>query len=302
MTVGRHKYRQLQENYKTWLTTLGFSSHTVYNYPQMLNFFFEYLDTQGVSQINKLTQNHIKNYFNYLQTRPNMRKSGALSVSHLNKSFDAVDKFLEFLQHNGSENTPFPTNYRILETKSEVTGKVKAFTKEEIQLLYQATSKLFVGLPFRESEPRQALATLVLDLCYGCGLRKSEAYKLLIEDIDFDKNLLFIRQAKGNKDRYIPMSELVRERIKLFVYQYRRSFNATHKRVFPLTFHTLAYYGKILLQNSGLEYSTGTGIHTLRHSIATHLLENGMSIEQIAKFLGHSSLESTQVYTHLINE
>ncbi|MBI1838359.1 MAG: tyrosine-type recombinase/integrase [Flavobacteriia bacterium] len=118
----------------------------------------------------------------------------------------------------------------------------------------------------------------------------------------FDKNLLFVQKAKGNKDRYIPMSETVTQRMKLFIYQYRKSFKVNHKRAFPLTLHTLAYYAKLLFQNSGLEYETGTGLHTLRHSIATHLLENGMSIEQIAKFLGHSSLESTQVYTHLMNE
>jgi integrase/recombinase XerD len=303
MTVGRHKHTYLLEQYKKWLKTLGFSSHTVYNYPQMLNLFFEYLDTQGVSQIYQLTQNHVKNYFDYLQTRPNMRTgSKTLSVAHLNKSFDAVDKFLEFLQQIGSKNTTSPTNYRILETKSEQVQKVKAFKKDDINTLYATAQKLFPRLPFGEAEPRRALATLILDLCYGCGLRKSEAYKLLIEDIDFDKKLLFIKQAKGYKDRYIPMSETVTQRIKLFIYQYRSSFKATHKRAFPLSLHSLAYYSKILLQNSGLKYSTGIGLHTLRHSIATHLLQNGMSIEQIAKFLGHNSLESTQIYTHLSNE
>ena len=303
MTVGRHKYAELEEYYKTWLKTLGFSSHTVYNYPKMLNLFFDYLNEKGIYPITQLTTKHVKNYFNYLQTRPNMRTGAtALSVAHINKSFDAVDKFLEFLQHNGSQNTPLPTNYRILQTKAELTQKVKALTKEEIQILYSTALNLFPQMPFKEAEPRKALATLVLDLCYGCGLRKSEAYKLLIQDIDFDKNLLFVRKAKGNKDRYIPMSETITQRVKLFVYEYRKCFDVEHKRVFPLLFGSLAYYGKILFQNSELEYEKGTGLHTLRHSIATHLLQNGMSIEQIAKFLGHNSLESTQIYTHLMNE
>jgi integrase/recombinase XerD len=260
-----NSYKELTQNYKEYLHILGFSSHTVYNYPKMLRFFLEYIHTQGVSQINKLTTEHVNNYFNHLQT-------------------------------------PSPINYRILETKAERAQKVSALSKEEIHTLYQTTPKLFVQLPFSEAELRQALATLVLDLCYGCGLRKSEAFKLLVSDIDFDKKLLFIRQAKGYKDRYIPMSETITKRIQLFVYQYRKSFNTNHTRVFPLSLPSLAYYGKIIFQNSGLEYQTAAGLHTLRHSIATHLLQNGMSIEQIAKFLGHSSLESTQIYTHILHE
>lgn len=298
-----NSYQTLTENYKEHLQTLGFSFHTVKSYPQMLRYFLNYLDMQGVSQINKLTQKHVNNYFDYLETRPNMRISGkALSKAHLNKNFDAVDKFVEFLHVRGLATAPQPTNYRILETKSEIDGKVKAFTKEEVQTLYESTNKLFIQYTFKEAEPRRALAVLILDLCYGCGLRRSEAYNLQIENVDFDKKLLFISQSKGNKDRYVPMSETITNRIKEFIYQHRRFFNTNDNRVFPLTFYSLPYYFKILLRYSGLHYDYGTGVHILRHSIATHLLQNGMNIEQISRFLGHSTLESTQVYTHLLEE
>jgi integrase/recombinase XerD len=301
MTVGRHTFSKIPaevlRNYTQYLQTLGFSSHTVYNYPKMLNLFFEYLERNGICSVQQLTQQHVFEYFAYLQTRPNMRTSAvALSSAHLNKSFDCVDKFLEFLQHNGLKSAPSPTHFRILETKTQTPT---VLTTKEIQLLYTSAQELFAQYSYREAQPRRALATLVLDLCYGCGLRKSEAYKLLLEDIEFDKHLIFIPQAKGNKDRYIPMSETVSKRIQLFVYEHRRFFAVNHKRVFPLSLDSLAYYGKILFQNSGLEYAAG--LHTLRHSIATHLHQNGMSIEQIAKFLGHSSLESTQIYTHITN-
>jgi integrase/recombinase XerD len=231
-----------------------------------------------------------------------MRVSGkVLSASHLNKSFDAIDKFLEFLHGQGCQNTPPPTHYRIMEENSR-ERKIKYLTKEQIQTLYNSTGNLFPQLLYKEAEPRQAIATLILDLCYGCGLRKSEVFNLLIEDIDLNKQILFVRQAKGYKDRYVPLSEAINKRIEFFIYQHRRAFNTQNKKLFPLSLHSLPYYFKILLKNSGLQYETGTGLHTLRHSIATHLLQNGMSIEQIARFLGHSTLESTQVYTHLINE
>lgn len=293
-------FEELQNHYGKWLHILGFSSHTVYGFPKMLYYFFEYLENKGIYHITQLTSSHINGYFQHLQTRPSMRRKEALSISHLNKNFDAIDKLLEFLHGQDCQNIPLPTRYRILEEKNSRERKIKYLTTEEIKILYNSTRKLFPYYPLKKSEPRQALATLILDLCYGCGLRKSEAYNLLLEDIDFDKKLLFVRQAKGYKDRYIPLNESVSKRIEIFIYQHHRAFNIKHKRVFPLTLHTLAYYFQILLKASRI--NKHAGLHTLRHSIATHLLQNGMSIEQIAKFLGHSTLESTQVYTHLINE
>ena len=287
-------YTELQNHYQTWLKTLGFSVSTVYSYPKMVHYFLEYLKNKGVCHITMLKNSHVNEYFTHLQTRRNMRKGNALSVAHLNKTFDATDKFLEFLNQTGCQNVPSPTSYRILQTRKQ---EVQALTKEEIQTIYQSVSKLFPRLPFGEVEARQAVATLVLDLCYGCGLRKKEAFNLLIEDIDLDKKILLVRQAKGYKDRYVPLSENINGRIKVFIYQYRKSFNVKHKRLFPYTLHSLFEYIKKLRRVSGLDKDFG--LHTLRHSIATHLLQNGMSVEQIARFLGHATLDSTQIYTHL---
>lgn len=300
----QNHFTQLQDHYRAWLDTLGFSPGVVYSYPKMLYHLFDYLQTKGVYHITALRASHITDYFEHLQTRPNMRLSSkALSKSHLNKSFDSIDKFLEFLHQRGMSSAPQPTRYRIMETRSEVMNKVKIFTRQEIQTLYHSAQKLFTTyLAYKDTEPRQAIAILILDLCYGCGLRKSEAFNLLIEDIDPDRKILFVRQAKGYKDRYVPISQAVNKRIKVFIYQHRRAFNTQSKRLFPLSFHALPCYFKLLLKSSGLQYQRGTGLHTLRHSIATHLLQNGMSIEQIARFLGHGTLESTQVYTHLISD
>lgn len=298
-----NNYQVLIEGYADYLRALGFSSHVVKCNPPMIHYFLKFVETRGVTQINQLTRTHLNDYFNYLSTRTNMRIIGkALSKSHLNKNFDAIDKFLSFLHERGLSTAPEPPNYRLLETKNEIRKKVKMFTYENVQILYSSTNNLFAQYTFKEAQPRRALAVLILDLCYGCGLRRSEAFNLLIEDVDFDKRMLFVSQSKGNKDRYVPMSETVTNRIREFIYEYRKDFNPNHSRIFPLLFDSLPYYFKILLRCSGLTYEFGTGLHILRHSIATHLLQNGMSIEQIAKFLGHSSLESTQVYTHLIEE
>ncbi len=290
----------LQQQYKTWLTTLGFSAHTIYGYPKMIHYFFEYLKSKGIYHISQLRQQHITDYFDYLQTRQNMRIKKMLSIAHLNKLFEATDKFLEFLHVQDCHSIPPPTHYRILETRNTTAQKIKVLSKKEIQILYHSVPNMFSNFTFKTTEHRRALATLILDLCYGCGLRKSEMYNLQFEDIDLDKKLLFVKQAKGYKDRYVPMSATITQRTKIFIYQHRKSFTANHNRVFPLTIHSLPVYFKMLLKTSAI--NKHVGLHALRHSIATHLLQNGMSIEQIAKFLGHSSLDSTQVYTHFLND
>jgi integrase/recombinase XerD len=290
-------YNELKKHYAQWLQTLGFSAHTVYSYPNMLHYFFNYLIDKGVFSITQLKILHVNNYFEYLQSRPNMIINRALSTAHLNKSFDAIDKFLEFLQHQNCQQAPQPTHYRIIDTHS--TNTVKILTKEDIQTLYNAVPFMFTHMNLNMATHRRALALLLLDLCYGCGLRKSEVYYLQIQDIDLDKCVLFVRQAKGYKDRYVPMSAAITERVKLFIYQHRRAFKTKNNKLWPYTLHGISNYFKLLKRDSGLQKPAS--LHTLRHSIATHLLQNGMNIEQIAKFLGHSTIDSTQIYTHLLH-
>jgi integrase/recombinase XerD len=197
-----------------------------------------------------------------------------------------------------------PTNYRILQNREKYIQTIKVLTTSEIQNLYLTAEQLFPQMSHQHQIPRRAIATLILDLCYGCGMRKEEAIKLQIKDIDFDKNTIFINQAKGYKDRFIPINTTISKRLQLFIYEHRRFFNVSHERIFPLSKGSMEYYIKQLKNQS--DYASirekNTSLHMLRHSIATHLLQNGMNIEQIAKFLGHNSLESTQIYTHLIHE
>lgn len=289
-------YLLLAKEYAIYLQTLGFSKSVVYGYPNMVRLFLDYLNLHGVGEVNKLTSKHVSDYFNHLQTRSNMRTGqAALSVAHLNKSFDALNKFLEFLHAQGLNSAPAPILKRIIALDEPMP---QVLDRSQITQLYESSASLFEQLPFEKAEPRKALAILILDLCYGCGLRKGEAFKLTLSQVDFDRKLLFINQAKGYKDRYVPMSETVCKRLQVFIYEYRRDFKVSHNRVFPLSsMESMVYYMRLLRRASGLSF----GLHTLRHSIATHLLQNGMSVEQIAQFLGHNSLESTQIYTHLIH-
>lgn len=301
MKLNEH-YTTILTAFKTWMQTLGFSKQVVYHSPLTLSYFFDWLEQQGINHVSCIKQKTLCTYIAYLEQRENLRRKGqTLSAAHLNKSFDVLDKFCEFLHHMGMKNAPSPTQYRIL---NPYKANFTVLTQKEIQDLYKAVPLTFEKYGIKHRQPRQAILTLILDLCYGCGLRRQEVTKLNLKDVDFNRRILHVKQAKGYKDRYVPMSEQIVKSIEFFVYQHRRYFYRRPEMLFPYTSHYIPFALDIIIretENRVLKEKNVTP-HCLRHSIATHLLENGMNIEKISRFLGHSSLDSTQIYTHLVNE
>lgn len=298
-----NSFTELTKQYAAWLDTLGFSSGIVYDYPRHVTEFFQWLELQRITRINALTQKHVSHYFNYLESRPNKRYKGRLlSVSHLNHNFAAVDKLLEFLHAQDLQNTPVPTNYRMKVDKDEQIRKIETLTKDQIKLLYNTITDTYSSFSFEHREKKHYQLKIILALYYGCGLRLSEGAKLRLQDIDFDRKTVFVEKGKNYKDRIVPMSAGVYRDLQDYVYNFRSRLKVPHKRLF---LHKKDDLNKMLkhLQstcNDAQIQQKRLSMHVLRHSIATHLLQNGMSIENISLFLGHSSLESTQIYTHLV--
>lgn len=298
-------FKNIAKEYAVWLTAIGFSNSITYNYKNGAFDFFEWLQTKNVYSIQLLNTNLIYDYFEFLQTRSNKRKTGALSAAHLNKNFDCIDKLLEFLHNVGMQNVPLPTAYRIKQDKKAREEKIQPLTKEEIRLLQSNITNTYSYFDFTIREKKHEELKLIFALYYACGLRRTEGFKLTVNDIDFERKTIFIKQGKGYKDRIVPMNANVYNALQHYIYNFRNLQKLNHKRLFITGTYSLNVSLQ-RLQKVAAEQTPFGGLgakhitlHTLRHSIATHLLQNGMSIESIALFLGHSSLESTQVYTHL---
>jgi integrase/recombinase XerD len=155
----------------------------------------------------------------------------------------------------------------------------------------------------------------ILRLIYHCGLRIREACRLEVTDIDAGGGRLHVRNAKGGKDRYVPIAPQMIADLRRFWRRHRhprllfpgmqvdwkalkqpltaRALRATE----PMSESAVQNAFRLALAASGLK--TKATPHTLRHSYATHLLEEGVSIRLISQYLGHSSLETTLIYTHL---
>ena len=146
-----------------------------------------------------------------------------------------------------------------------------------------------------------------LSIIYACGLRIQEALNLQVKDIDSKRKVLFIRDAKGGKDRYVPLSDVSLEILRKHWRAHQHPIlifpNFLKHDNKPAHLDKPMYRGGInrpftaALKESGV--NKAATVHTLRHSYATHLLEAGVNLRVIQLYLGHTSISSTAIYTHL---
>jgi integrase/recombinase XerD len=292
----------IAKEYIQWLDTLGYSASILHSCKYRIQHFFTWLEKQQIHNINELASKHLYNYYEYLETAPNKQYKGRLlSASHINWYLFAVDKLLEFLHQHGMDYLPVPANLRLKVDNNERVLPFDILTQQEIKMLQAAINNTYSRLSFAERQARHYELKLIFALYYGCGLRRNEGFKLQLQDIDFDKKTIFIKQGKGYKDRVVPMSTGVYNALQDYVYNFRSLQKMKHNRLFIYTEQVQRLRLKHLQNscNDSTIKAKRITLHTLRHSIATHLLQNGMSVENIALFLGHSSLNSTQIYTHL---
>ncbi len=181
--------------------------------------------------------------------------------------------------------------------------------QKEIESLFEITEQ--EGGNKKENALR-ARDRAMLSVYYGCGLRRNEGVHLSVDDINFDTRIIHMRKGKNYKERFVPLSKLGAKHLQEWIYNHRPQLvrNQQEGRLFigrigkPMAGGSL--YGrlkKLVVAEEDPELnSKEIGLHTLRHSIATHLFQNGMALQKIQRFLGHSSLKSTQIYTHLIEK
>lgn len=146
---------------------------------------------------------------------------------------------------------------------------------------------------------------LLIGLLYGCGLRCQEVRNLQLKDIDFDRHMLHIVQSKGNKDRYLPLSAHLSRGIKTYIsiaqpqsYLFEGTGNAEGKDFDGrYSQRGVQWAVKTVAKQAGIIKEVHT--HMLRHTYATHLLEDGVNIITVQKLMGHANIESTMVYLHV---
>jgi len=285
----------LTGSFEKWLQTLGYAQSTVYLSVKYVDDFFFYLKTFEIANIEQVQPETIKGYHKYLQTRRNKRQNGGLSQNYITSNINALKRFSRYLQE--TEKPFFEVTVKARPDKE--TNK-DILTPEEMKALYKACGNDYLGLRDRA----------ILSIFYGCGLRRSEGVSLDLKDVLMKEKLIFVSKGKGSRERYVPITEAVRNDLENYIYVAREkiiSFKGINPEALLLGMKVKrlggnALIGRVhkLVANANIQKEIG--LHTLRHSIATHLLQSGMTLEEVSQFLGHSSLESTQIYTHITHE
>jgi len=287
------EHKLLRQGFAEWLEVLGYAPVSVIAMPRQLQEFLHDQEGRGKYSLQELTSTDATSFIERLQTRIGVRTGQAFSAGYINKYIQVLQLFSSYIRQTGKSSVGFA-----LEQLEAGSPTPTWLTRAEIRRLYAVTEEDILGVRDRA----------MLSVFYGCGLRLQEGASLELIDILHDKRMLYVRRGKGYKERYVPVAERSYEDIRNYIEQARPELlqqpcsalflDANKGR--PIHKQSLYLRIKVLVRKASITKEVGT--HTLRHSIATHLLQSGMPLERIQAFLGHAALDSTQIYTHLINE
>lgn len=263
------------------LQNKNFSAHTLQSYQEDLQQFTDFCAKRKVGQVQDFSLSLVRSFLGSL-TDKNYKRNTLL------RKIAALRSFANYLVKQGQlQNNPFkllpaPKREKLLPKFLNVA--------ETDRLIDTAAKKGHFAIRNKA----------LLELIYSCGLRRSEVVGLKIADVDFFNAVVKVL-GKGNKERYVPVTATALQALRDYLAT-RPNPKATdalflNKNGTPLTGDGLAYVFKNLAISSGIARQVSP--HSLRHSFATHLLNNGCDLRSLQEMLGHKSLLATQVYTHV---
>ncbi len=262
------KKQEIIERYEKQLTIENYASQTIKSYLSALKLFLEYISKL---EINQITEKEIQNYLFYCKDKKTY-------------SFSAMKQVIASIRYLYIKvlHKPVPESLFI---------KLKKPTTLPTVLSAKDISKIiFVTKNIKHK-------TMLL-LIYSGGLRLGELLNLKIGDIDSESMKIHIKQGKGKKDRYIMLSKNALNLLRKYYKVYKpKEYIIEGQKGGKYSPKSVQSVFKAAIKKAGIKKKAT--VHTLRHSFATHLLDDGTDIRYIQELLGHKKLETTQIYTHV---
>ncbi len=255
---------------KQKLILKAYSQNTIRNYTAELAKFLKYFES---FELKTLTKEQIESYIFYLISKYK------IGESKQNTTINAIKFYYEQVLYK-------PREYYDIQRPKRAKSLPNILSQDEVYKLINS--------------PQNIKHKAILFTIYSCGLRISELINLRISDIRSDDNYIFIKGAKGKKDRRTLLSKNLLKLLRLYYKKYKPAYwlfeGQDGGKYSPTSIQKIFRKAQ---QKSGVNpWSTP---HTLRHSFATHLLENGENLRNIQVLLGHESSKTTEIYTHVIN-
>lgn len=259
----------LLEKFKRWMQSRRYSGNTIKTYSEAVTCFLSFHSSKRPEEISNQDLLDFNN--DYI-----LKKK--LSASYQNQVVNGVKLFFRQI-----ENKVLDAD--VIHRPRRTKPLPNVLSKEEVKAILEAHANI----------KHKAMLSLI----NSCGLRRSELLKLKPSDIDSRRNLIIVRQAKGRKDRVVPLSDKILQMLRTYYMAYKPGlwlFEGQRKGE-PYDERSLVSVLKQAVAKAGI--TKPVTLHWLRHSYATHLLESGTDLRFIQELLGHSSSKTTEIYTHV---
>lgn len=290
---GQGELWDFKDRYQAWMLATGYAETTRRGAHNSVSWFLKFLDRKGISVAGDLTPEVLEEYAVYLREP---RNGLSPAPRALNYRINGLKQFFLWLRREGFILYDAAEDLERPRLPEEVPHVV--LTEDEVFRLLNAPD-LSTPVGYRDRA--------ALELTFASGIRSLELRRLKIEAIDYRHRLVNIKQGKGNKDRCVPVPGVALEYVREYVEKIRPGFARTLRKDDGTLF--LNYTGAKLTQTRMCEIFADNrrlaGLDkqvtamTLRHSVATLMLESGMDSRYIQAFLGHQKLSTTQVYTKI---
>jgi site-specific recombinase XerD len=265
----------------------GYKDNTIQPFLKSLGLFADHCNNKRVQEIQEAD---LVSFVEHLKTTP-FRNRKYLSTASIAIRVRHIKHFLAWLYRNGEILADI--GQRLTYTEKQITKQKTIFTIDEINsFLHVITDVLYKS---------------IFELMYASGIRVAEVIALNLTDIDLATRILAVREGKGGKDRYVPFHVPAANSLKRYM-EARKSMKLAEKSdaLFISEYGRLRYSAvqrifSFSVQKAGI-ITRDLTLHSIRHSCATHLLENGADIRYVQELLGHESIETTARYTHIATE
>jgi len=291
----KNSFENYLDEFIEWMDLCGWSDRTIESYICNIRLFFCFLSKKTkFNSIYEIDKRCLLEYQRYLY-RLKLNNGKRLAISSQHFKLVAVRALFRYLKNISVVNSD-PSAFIVLPKKRKSLPKNILNEVQMKTLLYQPDTLKPLGLRDKA----------IIELLYATGIRNTELRNLQIYDIDFEQLHVFIQKGKYGKDRIIPLGEIAAD----YLYDYISSVREQLIKDTCLNFLFLSKNGKQITKANLIwivdKYAKKAGLlkritpHSLRHSYATHLLQNGADIRYIQELLGHASVETTQIYTRVV--